>query len=225
MNCLEAARFLDSYTSFIANRPKTYTLCTPISKIPFYCEDWKEKLLKAAKLDTARRLIWSGECPPGYLDQLEMCLLAASSIFPVSDFVGFDLLKASEVVEKGKTSKLFAMTNKKKIEEAKKIIANYQPQIDIFKTDGFRDFCDHMFQYIEEVFLPGVKSRKEPIEEYVFRYSLEAYDTAGVPYDNGYDVYFYSLKQMQVWAMDPKMRHFFEGYEDVLFDSGNRIRF
>lgn len=224
MNGLEAARFLDSYMRFLANRPKTYTFATPISKIPFYCEDWKDKLLMAAKLDTARRMIWAGECPPGYLDQLEVCLMSASSIVPVSDFVGFDLLKASETIEKGNSSKIFAMTNKKKIEEAKKILAEYQPKVEMFRTDSFGAFCEHMTQYIKNVFLPELKSGEEPIEEYVFRYSLEAYRVAGIPYDDGYDVYFYSIKQMQLWAMDPKMKHFFKRYEDVLFDVKDRIK-
>ena len=110
------------------------------------------------------------------------------------------------------------MTNKKKIEEAKKILAEYQPKVEMLRTDSFGAFCEHMTQYIKNVFLPELKSGEEPIEEYVFRYSLEAYRVAGIPYDDGYDVYFYSIKQMQLWAMDPKMKHFFKKYEDVLFD-------
>lgn len=224
MNCLEAERFFDSYIDFLASRTRTYTLCAPISKIPFYCDGWKEKLLDASKLDVARRLLWKGECPNGYIESIEQALLCVPSIIPVPDSIGYELMKASEIVAKGKDSKFFSAFNKNKINEAEKLLFKHQPQIEPFDISSFQKFCEHMIQYIDDVFLPSINAEVKNYPESVFQYCMEAYETAGIPYEQNYDIYFYSIRQMQEWAMDPKMKNFFKDYEDVLFDTkGNKV--
>lgn len=92
------------------------------------------------------------------------------------------------------------------------------PQIEFCGIDDVIDVYNHMLDYKNNVFL---KQDKDTIFQAVADYCFEAYECAGVPYKEGYDIYFFTFKQMQKFAQMEQLKHYYVGYEEYISQNIN----
>lgn len=197
LNLLEAHKIVNQYTDFLASdKMSQYApLAIPETALPFYHVGWQNTLTKAAKIYISYLLLWtlSQERIEGIID------LMAN----ISWFVPEEQANASAEAFKAIRGKNKAMLKNINL-----------PKISVYPTDDIAHQFNQMLDYKNNVTLKNWTA--ETMNQSAADFCYTAYEKAGVPYKQGYDVYFYPFKALRYYAQDENLKQYFVGYEDYI---------
>lgn len=200
MNLLEAHKMVNQFIDIIASDKLSAYMpfAIPETILPFYHEGWQNTLVKAAKLYIAYLLMWSKqqEYTSGIIDLIST---KASCFIP------------EETAKICQESFELLLTNNGKISSNANITL---PTATLFPTDDIRKHYNTMLDYKNNVLLKNWSS--ETMHQELTDYCYTAYENAGVPYKDGYDVFFYPFYAMREYAKNDKLKQHFSGYEEYL---------